>query len=326
MSPYEHPSRPRGPNDPGPGRRPPRIAFVGSGGAARGIAHLGVLKACEELGIKFDVFVGASAGAIVGATYGQGIPVDVLIDAYRLPWRRKYDGVLRLDMGSFFGAPRARDLLRPGYLTSGLFDIGKLDRVLRKHLPQNDFRRIDKTILITAVDVDGRGRVVFGKGYNDSTLVSEAVAASCCVPGLFRPFEINGRFHLDGELVRTLSADLAVEAGVDIVIVSNIYRQETVRDGRRSIALRGPMGVLTQSLNIVLSEKERRGLDLYARTYPKVTFINVSPDIGNVGYLDRWAARTLVMRGYREALRELAAAKDRGVFEPRPELKLVSGG
>jgi NTE family protein len=76
----------------------------------------------------------------------------------------------------------------------------------------------------------------------------------------------------------------------------------------------------------VLSEKERRGLDLYARTYPRVTFINISPDIGMFSYLNRLNARSLVLRGYREALRELAAAKDRGVFDPRPELKLVSGG
>lgn len=317
------PPKPESPNR--SGRRPPRIAFVGSGGAARGIAHLGVLKACEELGISFDVFVGASAGAVVGATYGQGVPLDVLLDAYRLPWRRKYDSSLRLHASQFLGAPRLRDLLSPGYLTSGLFSIDKLESILRQNLPNNEFRKIAKTILVTAVDVDGRGRVVFGKGYDEDTRISQAVAASCCVPGLFRPYEINGRYHLDGELVRTLSADLAVEAGVDIVIVSNIYRQETVREGQRSIAKRGPMGVLTQSLNIVLSEKERRGLDLYARTYPKVTFINISPDIGSFGYLNRFAARALVMRGYREALRELAAAKDRGVFDLRPDLKLVSG-
>jgi NTE family protein len=284
-----------------------------------------VLKACEELGIRFDTFVGASAGAIVAATYGQGIPLDVLLDGYRLPWRRKYDDALRLHASDFFGAPKLSDLMRPGYLTSGLFSIDKLEANLRKHLPENDFRKIAKTILITACDVDGRGRVVFGKGYDESTPISQATAASSCVPGLFRPYQINGRYHLDGELVRTLSADLAVEAGVDIVIVSNIYRQETVRDGQKSIAHRGALGVLTQSLNIMLSEKERRGLDLYARTYPKVTFVNVSPDIGGFGYLNRFNARSLVMRGYREALRELAAAKDRGVFDQRVDLKLVSG-
>lgn len=317
---------PHDPHKPPRGLRPPRIAFVGSGGAARGIAHLGVLKACEELGIRFDVFVGASAGAIVSATYGQGIPLDVLLDGYRLPWRRKYDDALRLHLSSFMGAPSARDLLRPGYLASGLFDIAKFERMLARHLPLNDFRKVPRTILCTAVDVDGRGRVVFGKGYDETTPISKAVAASCCVPGLFRPYEIDGRYHLDGELVRTLSADLAVESGADIVIVSNIYRQANVREGEKSIARKGPFAVLTQSLNIVLSEKERRGLDLYARTYPKVTFINVSPDIGSFSYLNRFNARSLVLRGYREALRELAAAKDRGVFDMRPDLKLVSGG
>jgi NTE family protein len=303
--------------------RTPRIAFVASGGAARGIAHLGVLKACEELGIKFDVMVGASAGAIVGATYGQGVPLDQLLDAYRLPWRRRYDGGLRIHASSFFGLPALSDLFDPRYLVSGVFNIAKLERLLREHLPQNDFRKVGKTILVTAVDVDGRGRVVFGRGYDEETPISQAVAASSCVPGLFRPYRINGRYHLDGELVRTLSADLAVEAGVDVIIVSNIYRQAVVKPGERSVARRGPLSVLTQSLNIVLSEKERRGLDLYARTYPKVTFVNVSPDIGMYGYLNRFNARSMVLRGYREALRELAAAKDRGVFDPRPDLKLV---
>lgn len=273
-----------------------------------------------------DVYVGASAGALVSALYGQGFPLDELVDPYRLPWKRKYQGGVRIRPDSFFGAPALRDLLRPGYLMSGLFSMDRLERTLRDVLPTNDFRKVDKTILLTAVDIDGRGRVVFGKGYDEETPISQAVAASCCVPGLFRPYEIRGRYHLDGELVRTLSADLAVEAGVDVVIVSNIYRQENVREGERSIARRGVFDVLTQSLNIVLSEKERRGLDLYARTYPRVTFVNVSPDIGRYGYLNRFNARALVLRGYREALRELAAAKDRGVFDPRPELKLVSGG
>jgi len=69
-----------------------KVAFAGSGGAARGLAHLGVLKACEEVGIVPTIFVGQSAGALVAATYGQDIPLDVLLDAYRLPWRRRHRG------------------------------------------------------------------------------------------------------------------------------------------------------------------------------------------------------------------------------------------
>src|SRR3954469_23435552 len=99
-----------------------KIAFVGSGGAARGLAHLGVLKACEELGIEPSIFVGASAGALVGATYGQAMPLDVLLDGHRLPGRRRHRGP-RLHVSTFLGAPRIRDLIDPGYRLSGAFSI-----------------------------------------------------------------------------------------------------------------------------------------------------------------------------------------------------------
>jgi NTE family protein len=296
----------------------PRVAFVGTGGAARGIAHLGVLRACEELGIVPDIFVGASAGAIVAATYGQGISLDALLDGYRLPWKRRHRAP-RFHLSTFFGAPRVRDLLDPGYLSSGVFSLDKLERYLRERLPVNDFRKIDNRLIVTAVDLDSAERVLFGKGYDAETPISEAVAASCCVPGLFRPYAIRGRYHIDGEIARTLSADAAVEAGADVVIISNVYRPANAGALRRSTARSGPLQVLNQTLNIVLTEKEQRGVDLYTHVHPRCTFIDIAPDIGRFGYLNRFAARSLVMRGYRAALRALVVAKERGVFDyPQP--------
>lgn len=302
----------------------PKIAFVGSGGAARGIAHLGVLKACEELGIRPSMFVGASAGAIVAATYGQNIPLDVLIDSYRLPWRRRHDGPL-LHASTFFGAPSPGQLLDPGYLLSGLFSIDKLERFLAGYLPINDFRHLPNQVLVTAVDVDTGRRIVFGPGYETSVPISQAVAASCCVPGLFRPYRIGSRYHLDGEIVRTLSADLAVEAGADVVIISNIYRPARTRDGERSIARRGLFSVINQSLNVLLTEKERRGVELLSKLYPHVTFIDIAPNIGMFGYLNRFAARSLVLRGYRSALQALSEAKEQGLLD-KPVLPTTAFG
>lgn len=298
--------------------RPPRIAFVGSGGAARGIAHLGVMRAVEELGLRPSIFVGASAGAILGATYGQGIPLDDLIDSYRVPWRRKTQGPF-LHEDAFFGLPSLRDLGDPGYLLSGLFSIDKFERYLRRRLPRNDFREVGPSILVTACDIDGRGRAVFGRGHREDVPISVAVAASCCVPGLFRPYRIDDRYYVDGEVARTMSADLAVAAGAEVVIVSNIYRPLVTRSDRPSVARRGILKVLNQTLSIILSEKERRGMDLYSRLYPGVTFLNISPDIGHLGFLNRFAARQLVLRGYRSAMTELVAAKVRGVFDPRED-------
>lgn len=301
----------------------PRIAFVGSGGAARGIAHLGVLRACEELRIVPEIFVGASAGAIVASTYGQGMDLDVLLDGYRLPWKRRHHDGLKLHFSSFFGLPRPHELLQPGHLLTGLASIHKFEKTLERHLPNNDFRKLEKSIFVTAVDIDTAERVVFGPGYSDNVPISKAVAASCCVPGLFRPYRIGDRYYIDGEVARTLSADLAVSAGADIVIISNIY-QPSVLPHVRSVAHQGAAAVLRQSLNIMLTEKERRGVQYLTTLYPSVTFIDIAPDIGHLSYLNRFQARELMDRGYQKALRTLVEAKERGIFDPLPAGRIVN--
>lgn len=291
-----------------------KVAFVGSGGAARGLAHLGVLKACEEVGVVPSIFVGTSAGALVASTYGQDIPLDVLLDAYRLPWRRRHRGP-RLYMSTFLGTPKLKELLDPGYLLSGAFSLDRLEKYLERFLPVNDFRKLHNKVFVTAADVDTAERVVFGPGYREDVPISKAVTASCAVPGLFRPRKIGDRYFIDGEIVRTLSADIAVAAGANVVIISNVYRPEVRKEPDRSIARRGATSVLRQTLNILLSEKERRGVDLLQKLYPKVVFIDIAPDIGAYGYLNRFAARPLVLRGYRTALRALTEAKERGTFD-----------
>jgi NTE family protein len=280
-----------------------------------------VLRACEEFGIKPDIYVGASAGAIVAATYGQGIPLDVLIDGFRPPWKRRHPG-LRLRGMTFSGLPRGKDFLDPGYLFSGMFSIDRFERHLRRHLPSNDFEKIKAHILITAVDIDRAERVVFGKGYDSRTPLSQAVAASCCVPGVFRPYEINGRFHVDGEIARTLSADIAVAAGADIVLISNVYRP--TKKSTRSIARLTAAKVLTQSLNIMLTEKEKRGLDLYSRVHPNTIFIDIAPNIGMFEYFNRFAARSLIMRGYRAAWRALGEARRKRLFDRSPSIQVLA--
>lgn len=290
-----------------------KIAFVASGGAARGLAHLGVLRACEELGVVPEIFVGASSGALVAATYGQDIPLDVLLDAYRLPWRRRHKGP-RLTLSTFLGAPRVSDLSEPGYLFSGAFSLDRLERYVAETLPVNDFRELPNPVFITAVDIDSGQRVVFGPGYVDDVPVSQALAASCCIPGVFRPFRIDGRYFVSGEIARTLSADLAVAAGANVIIASNIYRPEERKGDAQSIARLGAHRVLRQSMSVLLNEKEKRGVELLTKLYPNVAFIDVAPEVGEIGFANQFASRSLVLRGYRAGLRVLASAKERGAF------------
>lgn len=299
----------------------PRIAFIGSGGAAKGIAHLGVLKAMEEIGISADVFVGASAGAIAGAFFSQGFTADQMVDWFRPFWRREDPEAMK--GRHFLGLPNREQLASPGYLTSGLLSIDRFERYLARRLPANDFRELDRPLLVTAADVDGRGRVVFGPGYEEEVPISQAVAASCCVPILFRPYRIGDRYYVDGEVVRTLSIDLAVEAGADVVIISNVYRPHVTRAHGRSLVHSGGPAVARQMLNVILSEKEKRGIDLIHRLYPHVTVLNVSADLGRIPFTSRGQARRLLTRGYREALRLLAAAKERGVFDVRSNVRTI---
>jgi NTE family protein len=300
----------------------PRVAFVASGGASKGIAHVGVLKAMEELGLTADIFVGASAGAIAGAFYSQGLSTDQMVDWFRPPWRRvEREGAMK---GRYFlGAPNRRQWGSPGYLFSGLLSIDPFERFLRRRLPRNDFRALDKTLLVTAADVDGRGRVVFGQGYRQDVPISQAVAASSCVPVLFRPYRIGDRYYVDGEVVRTLSIDLAVEAGADVVIISNVYRPHISRHSSPSLVHRGGAAVARQMLNIILSEKEKRGIDLIHRLYPHVTVLNVSADLGRFSFTSRRHSRRVLTRGYREALRVLATAEQRGVFDVASNVRTI---
>ena len=267
----------------------PKVAFVGSGGAAKGIAHLGVLKAMEEMGIAPDIFVGASAGAIAGAFFSQGFGADDMVDWFRPFWRRMDPQPMKGRL--FLGLPNAEQRRSPGYLASGFFSIDRFERYLAAKLPTNDFRRLDRTLLVTAADIDGRGRAVFGRGYEEE--------------------------------VPILSIDLAVEAGADVVVISNVYRPHVTRRKRPSLVHRGGAAVARQSLNIILSEKEKRGIDLIHRLYPHVTVLNVSADLGRYPFTTRGAARKLLTRGYREALRLLAGAKQRGVFEVRSNVRAI---
>ncbi len=286
-----------------PSGRNLKVAFVASGGATRGLAHLGVLRACQDLGIQPEIFVGASFGALVAAAYGQNMALDLLFDDYRWPWRQKQGP--RLHLSSVLGPPTWRDF-KEGRLLSGLFSIDRFERHLSRQLPVNDFRDLPYPVFVTAVDVDRCERVVFGQGYEEQVTISKAIAASCCVPGLFRPYRIGNAYYMDGEVAHTLSVDLAIRAGADLVIISNVYQPNRRPSDGDSLARGGLLRVINQTLSILLSEKERTGVQLHQRQNPETTFIDIAPDLGSYGYFNRFATWALMMRGYQAATLKLA--------------------
>ena len=194
---------------------------------------------------------------------------------------------------------------------------------MAEQLPTDDFRDLDKHLLVTAADVDGRGRVVFGRGYREDVPISQS-GCRVLVRSVALSSASDWRPLLHGwGVVRTLSIDLAVEAGADVVIISNVYRPHVGRIGSPSLVHQGGLAVGRQALNTILNEKEKRGIDLIHRMYPRVQVLVVSPDLGRIPFTSRLYARTMLRRGYRDALRTLAKAKRRGVFDVAPNVRSI---
>ena len=156
-----------------------KIGLALSGGGARGIAHLGVLQALEEIGAKPQMISGSSAGALFGALYAQGYPASEILQFAK---KTKMFRILRL-AGS----------------RVGLFRIEKLGKELGQYFTHNDFASLEIPLAVAATDITEGKSVIFEKGE-----LIKAVLASCCMPVIFRPVEFNSSAYVDGGLLNNL--------------------------------------------------------------------------------------------------------------------------
>lgn len=158
-----------------------KVGLVLSGGGARGISHIGVIKALEEFGLKFDRLAGASAGSIVGSLYAYGYSPDEILDMILTT--------------SFFKS------VRPAWTWTGLLSLERLRDVLIKYLPENSFEALKIPITVTATEII-KGR----PDYFSTGELIPAILASCCVPAVFNPVQFNGGVYVDGGLMDNLPA------------------------------------------------------------------------------------------------------------------------
>lgn len=185
--------------------RPQRIGLVLGGGAARGVAHVGVLQVLEENGIYPAVIAGTSVGALVGALYAAGVTAQRMTALVReMRW---------LDLVSVqIPTINWTDLART--IPMGLVDldklIGWLERVVGGALT---FDQLNLPFAAVATDLRSGEIVVM----NDGPL-APAVRASCSVPGVFTPYRRNGRLLVDGVVVNNLPVTVAQDMGADYVI------------------------------------------------------------------------------------------------------------
>ena len=259
----------------------PRIGLVLSGGAARGAAHVGVLKVLDEMHIPVDAVAGTSMGAVVGGLYSSGMSgaeMEALLrsvnwrDAFRdrpprqdLGYRRKQDDrnfLVRYSLGL-----RSEGVVLPRGLVQGQ----KLEQVLRNAtLPVAQIRRFDELPIpfrAVATDLESGERVCMESGD-----LATAMRGSLSAPGVFEPAQREGRLLVDGGLVDNLPIDIARSMNVDRLIVVDVSFPLFVRD-----ELNTPIDVTNQAFAIMI-----RSRTLEQRAKLKPEDIVIEPELGRL--------------------------------------------
>ena len=167
------------------------IGVALSGGGARGIAHLGVLKALNEEGIFPNIISGTSAGSIVGALYCAGYSPEESLKI-----------VQKTSVLSVF---------RPSFSWKGFLKIDKLADILQKHLPET-FEDLNLPLIVAASEIN-EGKTAYFKSGN----LIKPILASASIPVLFKPMEIDGKNYVDGGILNNLPAEPLVD-NVDTLI------------------------------------------------------------------------------------------------------------
>lgn len=293
-----------------PGREP-RVALVLAGGGARGLAHIGVIRRLEELGLPVDVVCGTSMGALVGGLWSlgwSGRELDSL--ARHIDWaghfsddpphHRLIGNARFLDRPDGIRLEIERGHLRP---PGQLFHGSKVELLL-SDLTQGahgeiDFLALPRSFACAATDLE-RGKAV----YLEHGSLSQSLRASMSLPSLFEPVRIDGRVLVDGGLVQNLPVDLALRLDVDLIIGVDLPVHL-----RPAEELGNLLAVAEQSRQILSLSQEQQAA--------RMADLLVRPEVSRYGLTDFEAVDTLIQRGYEAMcaaeprLRELLA--ERGV-------------
>jgi len=290
----------------------PRICLVLSGGGARGMAHIGVLKVLEDLKIPIDCIAGTSMGAIVGGLYASGMTAhDIDATMRSLDWqeafhdapprrdlafRRKQDDrnfLVRLPLGLKHG-----QILLP----KGFIQGQKLQETLRQlTLPfsnSTDFDLLPTPFRAVATDLETGNAVLMDKGD-----LAIAMRASMSAPGVFAPVELNGRLLVDGGLAENLPVNVARAMHADILIVSDVSFPLQPR-----AALDSALSISNQMLAILVrKDSDRQKASLSPQD------ILIEPNLGSTPATDFTQPTAVIARGEDAARTAIAKLSGYGV-------------
>jgi NTE family protein len=306
-------------------KRPPKVGLALAGGGPLGaIYEIGALCALEEALPDLDLnaldgYVGVSAGGFVAAGLANGMTPRQLCTAFIendgpradivqpnlfiRPAISEYARRLAalpglVAMAGFGFAFKGRTLLASlehlgRALPTGLFSNAPLERQVRSLLSgtgrSNDFRQLSRRLVLVATDLDSGEAAPFGLPGWDHVPISEAVAASAALPGLFPPVPIDGHWYVDGALKKTLHASVLLDLGLDLVLCLNPLvpfdathaRHRVLGDADERIPRLVDGGlpvVLSQTFRTLIHSRLELGMKGYRSSHPDTDIVLLEPD------------------------------------------------
>jgi len=255
-----------------------KIGLALSGGAARGLAHIGVLEVLQREGIPIDMIAGTSAGALVGAVYACCRDSEkVKKHALSIDWKK------------------LASLLDLSFRMSGLLKGKKIVKLLAEYIGGNkNFSDLEIPFSCVATDIDTGEEVVINTGS-----VPEALRATISIPGIFTVVKHGERYLVDGGLTTPVPVDIVRKMGADFVIAVNVNPQVTERlsksSEKRLKAGKEPniFHIMMQSLYITTY--------VVARSSLANADIVIEPDLRNLGAGDFQKASEMILVGQQAA-------------------------
>jgi|SRR6185369_9531560 len=254
---------------------PPKIGLALSGGAARGMAHVGVLRALVENHIPIDCIAGTSAGSIVGGAYASGMSIE--------------------EIAEFGRTLRWRDIGRVTMSRLGIQSNERLEQYLRVRLPITKLEDLPIPFAAVATDLKTNTAVVM----KDRGDLPFAIRASCTIPGWYVPvIDELGRHLVDGGLVAVIPTVVTRALGADIVIAVDVNSAGSTFIGPTSSII----GVLFQSMMVV-----QKTASAYQRDMADLV---IDPKVGHVRWDEMGRAEELIEAGYEAGLKSIPEIRE----------------
>lgn len=264
-----------------PRTRPrPRIGLVLGGGAIKGFAHLGALRALNEAGVRPTLYAGSSIGALVAAGVAGGVALDDMVER-ALTLRRR--DVFRINHVG---------MLLERMQSPAIYLEAPLRALCEEIVPAGTFDNLTVPLLVTAVDIERGTAIVFGRPGFTHVQVRDAVYASCALPGFFPPGAVDGRVCVDGGTTDNLPVAIA-SMGVDALIAVDVGIADMPRAS--GIGGSGFASIFMRAASIMMHAQQQHALE----TWTAPPMLLVRPPVSHVGWFSFNHTEELIESGYR---------------------------